>query len=225
MAKSKERILAQKMRSEGKSISNISQELSVSRSSVSTWCRDITLTMKQKKQLRDQMIKGGHKGRMLGAQRNKDLKKSRIQKCRLQAQRDLALITDRDLFILGIGLYWGEGSKNNGVRFCNSDPAIIKVMMQWFRENIKLSEDRFMMYININDIHKERIDDVIDYWSRITMIPVGQFRSPTFIHAQNKKIYTNLSDHYGTLSIRISKSYELMYQILAWMKVLGYKAG
>ena len=131
------------------------------------------------------------------------------------------MLREKELFVAGLGLYWGEGSKSSsGVRFCNSDPAAIDFAMKWFKKSLRIGEDRFLMYVSINEIHKKRLNDVIKFWSKITDISVNQFRKPILIRAKNKKFYENFSDHYGTLSIRISKSSDLLYQILGWIKAL-----
>ena len=93
--------------------------------------------------------------------------------------------------------------------------------MKWFRESLRVEEERFLMYININEIHAKRLSEIAEYWSKITGISTKQFRKPTLIKTKNRKIYENFSEHHGTISIRIAKSKYLLYQILAWIKALG----
>jgi len=153
--------------------------------------------------------------------KKKERKKKRIEECLRKARKDICVLREKELFVAGLGLYWGEGSKSSsGVRFCNSDPAAIDFAMKWFKKSLRIGEDRFLMYVSINEIHKKRLNDVIKFWSKITDISVNQFRKPILIRAKNKKFYENFSDHYGTLSIRISKSSDLLYQILGWIKAL-----
>ncbi|MCK9378646.1 MAG: hypothetical protein M0P97_00690 [Candidatus Moranbacteria bacterium] len=221
MAKSREKFEARKLRISGLSLMEIADKLEVSKGSVSVWCDDIKLSKKQIRRLHEKMVTGSYEGRMIGANMQKEKKIKKIRECSLKAKKDISTLNHRDLFIAGLGLYWGEGSKKSGVRFYNSDPEAIKFMMEWFREILKIKEDRFLMYININQIHKKRLKSVIEYWSEITGISVGQFRKPSLINVKNKKTYSNFSNHYGTLCIRISKSSTFLYQILEWIKAMN----
>jgi hypothetical protein len=198
----------------------IAERLKVSKGSVSLWCFDIKLTKKQIQILHDKMVRGSYKGRAIGAKIQKDRKRRNIETFLLQGKRDIPELKKRELFIGGLGLYWGEGSKKSAVRFYNSDPGAVTFMMRWFREILKIEESRFYMYININNIHKKRLQAVIDYWSKITRINAKQFRKPSLIKTKNKKVYDNFSEHYGTLCIRIAKSSSLLYQILGWIEAM-----
>lgn len=222
MAKSKKQSLAKKLRKDGLSIKEIADKLQVSKSSVSVWCSEIKLTKNQIQRLHEKMVCGSYEGRMIGVQMQKEAKKKKIEECLLKAKKDISLLSKKELLIAGLSLYWGEGAKNcSNVRFYNSNPLLIKFIMKWFRESLKIENSRFLIYISINEIHKERLAEVIKYWSDVTMVPIEQFRKPSLIRTKNKKIYENFSCHYGTLSIRISKSKYLLYQILGWINALS----
>jgi len=222
MAKSKEKIKARGLRKKGFSIREIAKKIRVSRGSVSLWCHDITLTEKQIKKLHEQMVRGSYSGRLKGTLIQKKRKQDKIDYYLKKGEEDIADIGYKEIFIAGVALYWGEGSrKNPGVRFFNSDPLVIKFMMRWFRESIKIPNERFQMYININIIHRKRLREVINYWADLTGISKKQFRKPTLLKIKNKKVYENFSQHYGTLCIRIAKSTDLFYQIKGWIKALG----
>lgn len=224
MAKSKEKLLARRLRKRGLSMKEIAEKLSVSKGSVSLWCYDIKLNKEQIRLLHEKMVRGSYKGRMMGTQIQKDKKKHNIEKYLLKGRKDISCLKKRELFIAGLGLYWGEGSKKSAVRFYNSDPEAIKFMMKWFRDILKIEEGRFYMYININETHKGRLGTVIKYWSGVTRINIAQFRKPSLIKGKNKKVYDNFSEHYGTLCIRIARSTNLLYQTIGWIKAM-YKAG
>ena len=50
-----------------------------------------------------------------------------MQKAKEEARKEIGEITKRDLFMLGIGIYIGEGAKTfDIVRVINADPKIIK---------------------------------------------------------------------------------------------------
>lgn len=214
MAKFKEKIKAQKLRRKGQSIKEITKKLKVSKGTVSIWCRDIQLTKKQIARLDARQIKGGYKGRLKGAriQRERYLKK--VKELKKQGIKQINRLNKRDLLIAGIALYWGEGDrKGNMIGLGNSDPKMIKFMLNWFEKIWKIDKDRIKLHIGINQIHKKRLEEVEKYWSKITCIPRIQFGKTVLIKAKNKKVYKNFNTHYGTLSIRLRKSSTFKYQM------------
>ena len=221
MAKSKEKFLARKLRKEGLSMKEISERLKVSKGSVSLWCSDIRLTKRQIQKLHDKMVRGSYEGRLKGTQMQKERKQRIIEECLTKAKIDIATLGEREMFVAGLGLYWGEGAKNSAVRFYNSDPQAIQFMMKWFRQILKIEENRFSLYLNINETHKDRLDDVMRFWSKLTGLKKEQFRKPILVKARNKKKYENFNNHYGTLCIRIAKSGNLLYQIMGWIKAMN----
>ena len=220
MAKSEQKIEARCLRKSGLSIKDIAKRLEVSKSSVSIWCADIELTPIQIEQLHQKMVRGSYAGRLAGAHFQRKKKQEQIEKATLQAVHDIGLLQDRNLFLLGLGLYWGEGDKKSTVRFFNSDPRAVRIMMRWFREILHVSESNFMMYLNLNEAHEQRTKEIIQYWSQVTGVPMIQFRKPSLVMVVQKKKYENELEYRGTLCVGIARSRYLLYQILEWIKAV-----
>lgn len=223
MAKFKKRLQAITLRKKGYSIKSISEKLDVSKGSVSIWCRDIILTEKQKNILRDNMIKAGHKGRMIGAEINRKKREDNIAFFREFGKNEIGQISRRDLLIAGIALYWGEGSKSDktSLAFVNSDPSMIKFMYRWFNEVMGVKKEEFMPRIFINEIHRPRIKVVLNFWSSFLDLPISQFGNPVFLKMKQKKIYDNYNVYYGVLALKVRKSSNLKYKILGLIKALS----
>lgn len=221
MAKFEERKKARQLRRKGKSIKNIARILNVTPGSVSLWCHDIVLTPQQINRLRVGQIKAGYAGRMKGAQMQKERRLALIEQFRQSARRDIKNLNNRELFLVGLGIYAGEGYQyRNLAGLTNSDPRIIKFMLRWFQEICAITRDRFACEIGINESHRYRIRDVEKFWTQSTGLPLTQFRKPSFKKVKSKKVYENPEAHFGTLAIRIRKSAELEYRILGWLSVL-----
>lgn len=223
MAKFDKKLKALKLRRSGQSIIVIAKKLGVSKGSISSWCRNVKLTPHQKEQLLQNSIKAGHKGRLLGAETNHRKKQERIDFYRKSGTNDVGTISDRDLLMAGVALYWGEGSKNNKLAFSNSDPAMIKFMFKWFQKTMGVDKNDFMPRIAINDMHKPRADRVLKFWSNLLKLPETQFGNTTFLKIKNKKIYENYDSYYGVMSLRIRRSSELKYRILGLIEALRDK--
>lgn len=225
MAKSKEKNKALDLRQEGQSIKEIAKKLKIAKSTVSLWCRDIELTAVQVKRLHERMVKGGYEGRMAGARAQYEQRLKRTKELKKQGRERLGKLSARDFLTAGLALYWGEGSKNDrqGVRISNSDPKIVKFILKWFRKVWNIPESEIGLAIIINKIHKYRVREVEEYWSKTTKIPQKQFSKTTLIKSKNRKNYKNFPIHYGVVTVRIRKSTGLHRQILGMLEGLAQK--
>jgi len=222
MAKSKEKNQALKLRQEGKSIRDIAKRIKVAKSTVSFWCRDIKLTSKQVGLLHEKMLLGSYKGRLKGARMQYERRLKLTKELNRKGKDKLGPMSVRDFIVAGAALYWGEGSKKEkqGVRLTNSDPKVIKFMLKWFKQVWNISKDQIKLAIIINRIHKNRIKEVEEYWSKITKIPKNQFNKTILIKAKNKKHYDNFPVYFGTLTIKIKQSTNLHRQITGMIEGL-----
>jgi len=216
MAKTKEKVRALELRRQGKSIKDIADELGVSKGSVSLWCQDIFLTKKQAALLKKKQIDAGDAGRIIGAQMNKEKRLSAIRTHTIEGKKKIGSLSKRDLLMLGVGLYWGEGvkSRNGTASLVNSDPAVLLVGKQWFEKCLCVKNTEFNPYVYISETHKGREEDILIYWSNYLDIPKCQFHKVIFLKNRPKKIYENHNSYYGVVSLRIRKGTDLKYQIL-----------
>ncbi|MBU2575667.1 hypothetical protein KKF64_01070 [Patescibacteria group bacterium] len=212
--KSKEKSTARKLRELGWSINEIYTKLGVSKSSVSIWVRDIELTKKQKATLSTK----GHTKEAIEKRRKTRLTRenARRQKIIDSAKIDIKQISKKELFLIGISLYWGEGSKTRRgiVEFSNSDPLLIEIMMKFFKENCEVPPKKFRghvyLHTHLDPIKAEK------YWSKISRISTKQFFKTS---QQHNKASKNKKDSlpYGTFSIYVCNT-KLFLKIKGWME-------
>jgi len=225
MAKYQLRIRARELRRRGGSINVIAKSLGVSKSSVSLWARDIALSRKQLEQLKRRELTGAEKGRIKAAKLKREATKRKQQVAYQQGLDCLDTLSKRDLLILGISLYWAEGSKkDNRIRFCNSDVRMIKIFMLWLKTLFSVVEEDLSIKVGINELHRKREPEVKRYWSKQVGIPLNQFRKTSFKKVKNKKIYENSDKHYGTLNIELLKPGEKRYKIYGLVEALANMA-
>ena len=225
MAKSRERNSARELRKQGKSIKEISKFLNVSKSSVSIWCRDIILTDDQARELQNRIrTKGSYEARVRGARVQHERRVQQIKELREKGFNLIDSISKREILLIGAALYWGEGMKKEGrARIANSDPRIIKFMVDWFKYIWHIPKDQLTFQILINEIHKPRIKDVEQYWSNLLDVPSSQFTKTTFIKTKNKKSYKNFPEHYGTLIVSVRRGGDLRHKINGIISALSEK--
>ncbi|MEZ4195375.1 MAG: helix-turn-helix domain-containing protein [Candidatus Paceibacterota bacterium] len=216
MSKIKEKEKALKLRRGGNSISDIATLLKVSKSTVSYWCRDVSLSIKAQETIAK---RSKSKSTFAILRYTESLRAKR----RINTLKDMTLgaehlgsLTSRDIYCLGLGLYWGEGYKKGSQEFgfTNSDPAMIKFYLLWLKEVFKVQRSDLILRVSINSMHQGRIDLVQDYWSAVTQVPLGQFTKASLIKSQSRKIYANLNEHYGTLRVKVRKGTRMRRQVL-----------
>jgi hypothetical protein len=204
------------------SIKAIAKNLGVSRGTVSLWCEDIELTEEQRKKLIGDDKRGGAIGRSRAAISIKNERLNRVEKYMREGRLLVGDLSERDLLIAGIALYWAEGSKKGReTKFINSDPLMIKIWLKWLEQFADVQLEDLIFRIGINQIHESRISDVIQFWTNVVGVGENQFRKTSYKKVLNHKIYSNFESHYGTLMVTVRKGTNLNYEILGMIEALG----
>lgn len=223
MSKYNERLIARAMRKEGVSIVVIARKLSVSKSSVSAWCQDIILTKEQNEKLEKNKIEGMTKGQRMGAEANRNVRLNAVREAELYGQRIIKKISDRELLLVATALYWSEGSKStrtSGFVFVNSDPEMIRVMRLFLVDVLKIPKEDLVCSIQINRIHEDRIEKVLNFWKKLLQLPRDQFRKPYYINTKATKVYDNYDDYYGVCRLVVRRGMNLKYRMIGLIKAM-----
>ncbi|MEY2454019.1 MAG: hypothetical protein QOD92_3593 [Acidimicrobiaceae bacterium] len=172
--KTSEQNQARDLRAQGWTIKEIEAELGVSRSSVSIWVRDVEVDP-------DVWAERVSTRRNHGWQKRRatiDRRRALEAESDLEAARQrLGEITDRDLFVAGIALYAGEGTKRRGsVSFPNSDPRMIALFLAFLRRFFAIDETRLRVRIYLHEALD--LEAATTFWSDVMGIPRSQFRAP-----------------------------------------------
>lgn len=208
------------------SIKAIADLLHVSKGSVSKWCEDVVLTQSQQELLRKNQIASGYRGRMIGAEMNRQKRLKSIKIQETSARQTVGKLTQRDKLMLGIALYWGEGVKvrDSATAVVNSDPATILFARNWF-EQLGVARDMFRPCILISEIHRYREDVVQAFWSKLLAIPPEQFGKIVYLKGAPKKVYENHNSYYGVMALRVRQGTVLKQHILGLIQACKQQAG
>ena len=121
---------------------------------------------------------------------------------------------EKALKLAGVMLYWAEGAKGgNAVKFVNSDPAMIKLFLNFLREVCGIYDDRLKLLIHLYPDHNNA--SLKKFWSGVTGVPESNFYQ-SYLHVGKKGTYKNKS-LYGTLAVNYSDK-KLLTQINSWTK-------
>lgn len=222
MAFQAQRENAHALRRLGKSIAEISRILNASKSTVSYWCRDIPLSKSQQHALIEKQRSAGAIGRVRAAEQKRKLRIERVRTEMERGSRDVGALNQRDLFILGLALYWGEGYKsgNEECGLTNSDPMIILMFIEWLRRVYAIQTPDLILRISVYATHRTRVAVIEKYWSKITRVPLNQFTTTSLIKARTKKHYANSDTHFGTLRVKVRRGTSLRRRIMGSIDTL-----
>ena len=188
-----------KLRKEGYSYKYISEKTDIGKSTLSGWLSGIPYTPNKR------TIERIGKARTASGFAKAKQKLKSIETAGREAKNDIGQLIKRDLFMLGIGIYIGEGSKTNDiVRVINADPKIIRFAVKWFEEVCGLPRENFRIRLHLypdNDIRKS-----MGFWSNVSGIPIGQFQKTQIDLRKNKKILKKGKLPYGTAHLSVQSN-------------------
>lgn len=206
------------LRRQGFSYQEILKIIPVGKGTISRWCRNIPLTKEQKERLREK-------------KRNtpliRRLRESRIQskkEAKSWAREKIKYLTNCDretlLLISGILLYWAEGARREkDVEFTNTDPKMIKLMMEFFRKILEVPESKFKILVRISE--NGNIEKAEDFWLKITGLKKENLRTPELLKS-NPNSKTLQKHPYGMCRIVIN-NISLLRKMLALIQEFSEK--
>lgn len=187
------------LRNKGYSINSIAKEIGVAKSSVSIWVRNVELTDKQTKNLKSLPFTNV----VIENRRNSRLKNelAKRQVIISTAQTEIPDLDYKNLWLLGVMLYWAEGGKTQRlVRFSNGDPEMIKIMIKFFKIVCKVPNNKLRGYIHIHEGLDSKAAEI--YWAKISGIPLKQFYK-TYQKPNKGSLNKKHSLPYGVMDIYI----------------------
>jgi len=209
-----------KLREQGISYNEISRRLSVPKSTLSGWFKKLRSSehTRQKNINRAKLI-WAKNIIAYNKQRSVDSRK-RWEQIQKDSIRDIGRLSRRELLLVGAALYWAEGYKksNWNLVFCNSDPAMIVLIMEFFLKTCEVPPEKIKGQVQIHrNISPEQ---ATAYWSRISGIPNKQFTKPLHQIAKSSKSIRGNTLPYGTFRIKIN-NVVVLNKIKGWITGLG----
>lgn len=173
------RDLALMLRREGFAYSYISERTGISKSTLSDWLSRISYIPNE------ETVERVGKAIAASNARKTQIKQEETERVRQAAFLDIGEVNTRDLFMFGLGLYLGEGSKTHDItRVVNSDPDVIQLAMEWFY-SLGISREQFLLTIHLYP--DSDLEESLQFWSRTTTIPRSQFGKVQIDRRINKK--------------------------------------
>jgi len=217
--KTKEKERAIKLRKKGFSYSEILKGVPVAKSTLSLWLRSVGLAKKQRQRLTEKKLAAA----LRGAKAKRDYRLAITKEIKDKARKEIGKLSRRDLWLIGVALYWAEGSKertkSNSVQFGNSDPEMIKLFLKWLQKVCKIPKKDIVFEIYLHKTAVKRKREVQNYWVKMTNFSLNQFKKIRWKkHNLNPKRKNIGKNYYGQLRISIRKSSNFNREITGWIE-------
>ena len=216
----KYKVIALNLRKQGFSYSEILERIPVAKSTLSLWLREVGLSKRQKQHLTQKKLDAAWRG----GQVKREQRILRVKKILSSAEKDIGPLTKRELWLIGVALYLGEGSKEkehrpgSRVQFTNSDPHMIRLFLRWVHGVCQIGDERIFFEIYLHETNQNRIAEVRSHWAQQLKINSSKLSR---IYFKKNKIATqrkNTGDlYYGLVRVNISASSGLNRQIAGWV--------
>ncbi|MFE6285901.1 hypothetical protein [Streptomyces sp. NPDC057877] len=206
---------ARELRLQGWTYDQIQVELGCSKSSISLWVRDLPKPERRKRTREEASLiaKRGWEAKL-------QLREEDRQQARQRAAEEIGRMTERELFLVGVGLYWAEGTKDKPydrrekVTFVNSDPGMIEVFLAWL-DLLGVERERLRYTVMIHETAE--VTAAEQYWADLVRADRSAFYKTTLKKHNPKTARKNVGDSYrGCLAIRVLKGADLYRRIEGW---------
>lgn len=209
---------AEKLRKQGKSYATISNELNLAKSTISNWFTKKSWSEKIKSDLNISRLKVANKNlSAANFTRINNLTKKR-ENYTNEAQIKFKQLIKNPLFLVGLGIYWGEGDKtdNGRVGVINTDPELLLIVANFYRQCLGILDSNLRIGLFIyEDIDQET---VIKFWSEKLNIPRSQFIKVQILKSRSR--LTKNKSKYGICSLYFSNT-EFNVKIHEWIRLIS----
>lgn len=213
----KEKAIA--MRKEGKVYGEILAVISVAKSTLSLWLREVGLSIPQKQHI----TKLRKQAQQKGARVRHEMAVEKRDGIYDISRDQIGGLSDREVWLLATMAYWAEGTKEKSYRggqgfdFANMDPRMARVLIYWliYIQKVPQSDIKFEIYIHENS--KKKVKIVQEYWSKELSVPVADLQK---VRYKTHKINTNRKNtgdlYYGLIRVKVVASSTLTRQLEGW---------
>ncbi|MEU6660704.1 hypothetical protein [Streptomyces sp. NPDC046821] len=206
-AKTHLRDRARELRRLGRTYNEIKAELGCSKSSVSLWVRDLPKPEPRctPEEQRARMNAGLAQLRATQENERRETKRT--------ATAAVGALSERELFLTGVALYWAEGTKSKphrrseALQFINSDPDVIRLFMSWL-ELLGVTPDRLTLRVSIHE--SADIAAAEAHWAEVVGVDASAFSKATVKKHNPRTVRKNTGvGYHGCLVIYVRRSAEL----------------
>lgn len=217
---------AYKIRTQGKSYGEIQKLLGVPKATLSAWFSHLELSDQAKLRLKNKVKETSVRALVRRNRAQTQIAEEKARTTREKARKEISKLSKKELFLIGISLYWAEGYKrpkmykgkirtSHAVSLTNSDPHLVKTFVRFLREVCQVPEERISA--NLRMYRHQNESYLTEFWGNITHISPSKFDAFYYGNSASTLGEKPLNIlPYGTIQIRVNST-ELYHRIMGWI--------
>ncbi|MFI5665095.1 hypothetical protein [Streptomyces sp. NPDC051684] len=185
----------------------IQVELGCSKSSISLWVRDLPTPERRS---------ASEQAKLASSKRwehENALRETERQRCKEAAKAEVGVMTDREIFLAGVTLYWAEGAKDKPysrrekLHFINRDPNVIRFYLRWL-DVLGVERERLRFRVSIHE--SADTTEAEKFWADLVGIEACTFQKASLKRHNTTTSRKNTAEAYrGCLIVYVLKSADL----------------
>lgn len=129
-------------------------------------------------------------------------------------------LSEKELFVAGLFLYWGEGVKGlkRSVGLYNTNPQMIKFGLFWYIKILKIPAEKIRIKLHLySDMN---IKKEMNFWSKELKFPLSRFSNPYIKNTKKADINNKGGFGHGTCGLLFNDVF-LKERILAAIQAIA----
>lgn len=216
MSKIIEKQKAIELRKKGFSYNEIRKKIPVSKSTLSLWLRSVGLAERHVRALTERQRESQQRAVQIWHE-ERLLRTFKIQE---MAESEIGSLSKREKWLIGIALYWAEGSKEKykgaRVQFSNSDPRMILLFREWILNYLFIQPLDIIYTLYIHE-ESNNIAGVIKFWADLLHIDVSEIKLYLKRHNPSPKRKNVGKDYKGLIRLVVRRSIDINRKIEGWI--------
>ncbi|MDQ3782295.1 MAG: hypothetical protein M3349_05075 [Actinomycetota bacterium] len=199
------------MRRLGWTYGEIMETIPVAKGTLAGWCRAIELTPNQIDAISQRQRSQSGIPRDTQKHRRRE-----VEQLAAAARAQVPILVSDPLWVAGLVLYWGEGSKTGSrLQLSNADPRALGLFREWCM-SYHGPVTAFSAALNLHDDND--VDAARDWWARKLHLSAAAFTKPYLKPAGTGHRTNHLP--YGVCRLTLRRSADALHRTLAWIDEL-----
>jgi transcriptional regulator with XRE-family HTH domain len=201
------------LRKQGKSYTQICEELRVAKSTLSNWFHGTDFSEAIRQELTKKAIDASTVHIEALNKARGDTLVALYERAETEALQEIETYKHSPLFLIAVATYWGEGDKSskNQVRLTNTDQKMLRIFLNFLIEICLVPKEKIRVALFIYEDLDEK--ECRNYWSK--NLDLSHFHKTMILPSRHKTKRLP----YGTCTIIVSNSY-LKKKMLVWIDQL-----
>ncbi len=218
MKPASDRVRAVELRKTGVSYAELMRRFGVAKSTLWRWLKAEGLVAATPQEFTERRRLAQRKAVIV----NRANHTARTQALFEQARNEVGKLSARDLWLIGIALYWAEGTKQKPhnvaqrVVFTNSDPAMLQLFIRWLKDACQIEDGQLAYDLYIHE--SGNIEAARKFWSEALRVPSEQWRIRLKRHNRSTRRRNVGARYVGLVRVSVARSARLNRKISGWVK-------